>query len=83
MSIIEAIIIGLVQGLTEFLPISSSGHLVILQKLLKINLPGNLIEVSAHFGTLLSIFMIYKKDIYDLIISFKSPKTKNYIFLVK
>ena len=68
MSIIEAIIIGLVQGLTEFLPISSSGHLVILQKLLKINLPGNLIEVSAHLGTLLSIILIYKNDIYDLII---------------
>ena len=82
MSIIEAIIIGLVQGLTEFLPISSSGHLVILQKLLKINLPGNLIEVSAHLGTLLSIILIYKNDIYDLIISFKSSKTKDYIILV-
>ena len=82
MSIIEAIIIGLVQGLTEFLPISSSGHLVILQKLLKINLPGNLIEVSAHLGTLLSIILIYKNDIYDLIISFKSSKTKDYIIIV-
>ena len=82
MSIIEAIFIGLVQGLTEFLPISSSGHLVILQKLLKINLPGNLIEVSAHLGTLLSIILIYKNDIYDLIISFKSSKTKDYIILV-
>ena len=78
MSIIEAIIIGLVQGLTEFLPISSSGHLVILQKLLKINLPGNLIEVSAHLGTLLSIILIYKNDIYDFIISFKSSKTRLY-----
>ena len=82
MSIIEAIIIGLVQGLTEFLPISSSGHLVILQKLLKINLPGNLIEVFTHLGTLLSIILIYKNDIYDLIISFKSSKTKDYIILV-
>lgn len=82
MSIIEAIIIGLVQGLTEFLPISSSGHLVILQKLLKIDLPGNLIEVSTHLGTLLSIILVYKNDIYDLIISFKSSKTKYYILLV-
>jgi len=82
MSIIEAIIIGLVQGLTEFLPISSSGHLVILQKLLKINLPGNLIEVSAHLGTLLSIILIYKNDIYDLIFSLKSSKTKDYIIIV-
>lgn len=82
MSIIEAIIIGLVQGLTEFLPISSSGHLVILQKLLKIDLPGNLVEVSTHLGTLLSIILIYNNDIYDLIISFKSSKTKDYILLV-
>lgn len=82
MSIIEAIIIGLVQGLTEFLPISSSGHLVILQKLLKIDLPGNLVEVSTHLGTLLSIILIYKNDIYDLISSFKSSKTKDYILLV-
>ena len=82
MSIIEAIIIGLVQGLTEFLPISSSGHLVILQKLLKIDLPGNLVEVSTHLGTLLSIILIYNNDIYDLITSFKSSKTKDYILLV-
>tara|TARA_B100001769_G_C22070775_1_gene576310 strand:- start:515 stop:1279 length:765 start_codon:yes stop_codon:yes gene_type:complete len=82
MSIVEAIIIGLVQGLTEFLPISSSGHLVILQNLLKIYSPGNLIEVSAHLGTLLSIIFIYKKDIYDLIASLESPNTKNYILLV-
>lgn len=82
MSIIEAIIIGIVQGLTEFLPISSSGHLVILQKLLKIDLPGNLVEVSTHLGTLLSIILIYNNDIYDLIISFKSSKTKDYILLV-
>lgn len=82
MSIIEAIIIGIVQGLTEFLPISSSGHLVILQKLLKIDLPGNLVEVSTHLGTLLSIILIYNNDIYDLITSFKSSKTKDYILLV-
>ena len=82
MSVFEAIIIGLVQGLTEFLPISSSGHLVIFQKILNINSPGNLIEVSAHLGTLLSIILIYKKDILALITSIKSLKTKKYILLI-
>ena len=82
MSVFEAIIIGLVQGLTEFLPISSSGHLVIFQKILNINSPGNLIEVSAHLGTLLSIILIYKKDILALIASIKSLKTKKYILLI-
>ena len=72
MNIFEAIIIGLVQGLTEFLPISSSGHIVVIQKILKINYPGNLIEVSAHLGTLLSIILIYKKEICGIITSLKS-----------
>ena len=75
MNIIEAIIIGLIQGLTEFLPISSSGHLVIIQKILKINSSGNLIEVSAHLGTLLSIILIQKNEIWAIITSFKSSES--------
>ena len=82
MNIIEAIIIGLIQGLTEFLPISSSGHLVIIQKILKINSPGNLIEVSAHLGTLLSIILIYKNEIWAIITRFKSSESKKYIFMI-
>tara|TARA_B100000427_G_scaffold328646_1_gene342288 strand:+ start:570 stop:1334 length:765 start_codon:yes stop_codon:yes gene_type:complete len=82
MSLIDAVIIGLVQGVTEFLPISSSGHLVIFQHLLKINLPGNLVEVAAHFGTLCSIILIYWKEIIKLIIDFKSDKTQKYILLL-
>ena len=82
MNIFEAIIIGLVQGLTEFLPISSSGHLVVVQKILKINSPGNLIEVSAHLGTLLSIILTYKKEICGIITSLKSSETKKYIFMI-
>ena len=82
MNIFEAIIIGLVQGLTEFSPISSSGHLVIIQKILKINSPGNLIEVSAHLGTLLSIILIYKKEIWGIITSLKSSESKKYIFMI-
>ena len=82
MNLIESIVMGLVQGLTEFLPISSSGHLVIFQKLLNINSPGNLIEVSAHLGTLLSVILIYKNDIWDLLLTVKSSKSKKYISLI-
>ena len=82
MSILDAIIIGFVQGITEFLPISSSGHLVIFQKILNINAPGNLIEVSAHLGTLISILFIYKTDIWCLVATSKTPKSKYYIFLI-
>ena len=60
MSFIDALIIGALQGLTEFLPISSSGHLVIMQHLLNVNIAGNLVEVAAHVGTLLSVFIFYK-----------------------
>ena len=82
MSLIDAIIIGLVQGITEFLPISSSGHLVIFQNLLNVNLPGNLIEVAAHLGTLLSIILIYWKEILNLIINFRLEKMKKYILIL-
>ena len=46
MDFLDALILGILQGITEFLPVSSSGHLVIGQKLLGINVPGNAFEVS-------------------------------------
>ena len=59
MTLLEAIILGIIQGLTEFLPISSSGHLVIAQKLLGISSPGNTLEILFHFGTLLSVIFVF------------------------
>ncbi|TCK97952.1 undecaprenyl-diphosphatase [Natranaerovirga hydrolytica] len=69
MSIIEAIIMGIVQGITEFLPVSSSGHLAIFRGILNLDLDeGILFEVMLHFGTLLAIFAVYYDDIFKLII---------------
>ncbi|EOD01240.1 undecaprenyl-diphosphate phosphatase [Caldisalinibacter kiritimatiensis] len=66
MSVIEAIILGIFQGIAEFLPISSSGHLVLLQKLLNVN-EGNLFfTIMLHFGTLLSVVIVYYKDISNM-----------------
>lgn len=65
MTIIKAIILGIIQGLTEFLPVSSSGHLTVAQYLL--NTPEDKIvflTVMLHFGTLISIFFVYTSDIY-------------------
>lgn len=59
MSIWEAIILGLIQGLAEFLPVSSSGHLVLGQYLLGVEQPGISFEVFTHFGTTLSIITVY------------------------
>ncbi len=70
MSLIDAIILGIVQGLTEFLPISSSGHLVLGQELLGIiHQPDIAFEVFVHFGTLISVIAMFWKDIRLIILS--------------
>lgn len=69
MSYIESIILGLVQGLAEFLPISSSGHLALLQHFFNIQTDKVLLfTVLLHLGTLFSVFVIYWKDIWELIV---------------
>lgn len=66
MSIFEAIILGIVQGLTEFLPISSSGHLVMTDWLLGLQIPGVLLEVILHVGTLISVVIVYRARLFSL-----------------
>ncbi len=66
MSWLEALWLGAVQGLTEFLPVSSSGHLVILQSLLGLRMPGLLVEVVLHVATLLSVLLFYRQRIFEL-----------------
>ena len=63
---IDMIIIGLVQGLTEFLPVSSSGHLVIFGQLLDLKSDGVALEVFVHFGTLLAVCCTFHKDIWAM-----------------
>ena len=69
MTYFEATILGLVQGLAEFLPISSSGHLALLQSWFKIDENKVLLfTVLLHVGTLISVFIVYWKDIWELIV---------------
>ena len=69
MTYIEAIVLGLVQGLAEFLPISSSGHLALLQQFFGIEEDNVLLfAVLLHVGTLISVFIVYWKDIWELIV---------------
>ena len=66
MSIGDAILLGLVQGITEFLPVSSSGHLSIISNLFGMSTPeqsSQFFDVLLHFGTLISIFVVYWGDI--------------------
>ena len=82
MTIFEAALLGIIQGLTEFLPISSSGHLVIGQALLNISIPGNAFEVVVHLGTLVSVLIVFWTDIWQLITSLKSTTTQKYIIAI-
>lgn len=69
MSYIEAIVLGLAQGLSEFLPISSSGHLALLQYFFGVDAEQVLpFAVLLHLGTLISVFIVYWRDIVELIV---------------
>ena len=69
MSIIKAIILGIVQGVTEFLPISSSGHLSLFQHFLGVTGEGSLLfSVLLHLGTLIAVFIVFHKTIFELVV---------------
>ena len=75
MSLWESIILGIIQGLTEFLPVSSSGHLVIAQSFMAgFQQEGVLFDVMVHLGTLLSVFFFLRNDIYTLVLSLLPAK---------
>jgi undecaprenyl-diphosphatase len=64
MHLIQAIILGIVQGLTEFIPVSSSGHLIIAEHFLGITSGGLAFDVALHAGTLLALILIFGKDFW-------------------
>ena len=63
---LEALILGIVQGLTEFLPVSSSGHLVIAQNFLGLKEPELLFDAMVHLGTLVAVLVVFRKDIMHI-----------------
>lgn len=84
MNLIQAIILGIIQGLTEFLPVSSSGHLVLGEKLLGVVKSADLgiaFEVFVHFGTLLAVVTIFWHDFLGLTRAFFSLFSINRISL--
>jgi len=66
---LQAMFLGLVQGLTEFLPVSSSGHLVIFQQYFGFTEPEIFFDVSVHVGTLLAVLIFFRKEIADILSS--------------
>jgi len=65
--VIRYLILGVVQGLTEFLPVSSSGHLVLAQRVLHLDPPGTLVEATLHLGTLIAVLFVFRRDIVRLL----------------
>ena len=63
---IEILILSAIQGISEFLPISSSAHLIIVSSLYDLKASSLLIDVSLHLGSLLAIIFFFKKDLFDL-----------------
>jgi len=79
MNVAKAIFLGLVQGFTEFLPVSSSGHLVLFQRILGISGDMLLFDIVLHLGTLLAVLVVFRKDIWECI---KKPFGKTSLSLI-
>ena len=67
MTFVQALVLGIVQGLTEFLPISSSGHLVLVQHLFGLHEAELSFDVSVHVGTLAAVILYFRRDILDIL----------------
>ena len=64
---LQSVMLGIIQGLTEFLPVSSSGHLVLLQNLFGITEPELLFDISLHVGSLMAIFIVFYQEIRNIL----------------
>lgn len=77
MSLFHILIISVIQGLTEFLPVSSSGHLVLIPKLIELPDQGILMDMAVHIGTLMAVLIYYRRDIWRIalgIVCWKNPE---------
>jgi undecaprenyl-diphosphatase len=80
----QAVVLGVVQGLTEFLPVSSSGHLVLAERLLGVTTPGVFVEVALHVATLGSVLVVFGSRVLELGTGLVSgrPGQRTYVWLL-
>ncbi|MCC5834430.1 MAG: hypothetical protein JJU20_06835 [Opitutales bacterium] len=87
MSIWEAIILGLVQGLTEFLPISSTAHIIIASHLLGIHFPGLVLEIFLHIASALAVIIYFRADLWRIVfgsiyyLRYRSPHYRSHFYM--
>lgn len=81
MSLIQSIILGAIQGFTEFLPISSSGHLVLFQKIFHVNEQVLFFDVMLHFGTVVPLFIVFRKEIQEIVFNPFRNKLLRYLII--
>ncbi len=79
MTYLQATFLGALQGLTEFLPISSSGHLVLLQHMFGLHEPELIFDLFVHLATLAAVLAIYRKDILSLFAAWLGPRNDTLI----
>jgi len=89
MELFRLVLLGVIQGLTEFLPVSSSGHLALLPALFKFEVPTLALAMALHLGTLIAVVIYFYNDVISLIRSFfsifkkeRSPQEKKYLKLL-
>ena len=84
MEILESLLLGILQGLTEFLPVSSSGHLVIAQWVLDTELGGGILfEVSVHVATMVAILLFYRRRVVELAVGAISASSDSLRYIGK
>jgi undecaprenyl-diphosphatase len=76
MSVLAAVALGILQGLTEFLPVSSSGHLALAEHFLEIDSPGVTFEVLVHFGTALAVIVFFRSRIAGIVAALSGLVTR-------
>ncbi|HBH11171.1 MAG TPA: undecaprenyl-diphosphatase, partial [Gammaproteobacteria bacterium] len=80
MDLMQIIILSVIQGITEFLPISSSAHLILLPQLMNWKDQGLAIDVAAHLGSLFAVIFYFRKDFRSILVSGFAPVFKlNYV----
>jgi len=75
---LQLLVLAVIQGITEFLPISSSGHLVILPQLTSWPDQGLILDVAVHVGTLLAVLLYFCKDLFHILLGFLFPRKSAY-----